>query len=495
MTATFGSALVRKEVRGLLPVWGACMGALGLLPALDLTWPVVVVYAIGTITLGARAIGEEYAWHMLPVTLSLPGSRRRLFLTKLGVLAAMLAVVVALAWYVFATSTWVRDRALLPVLAFAPLYGLLVAPWMTMICRDTLAGAVFTLALPPLLFLGGQIIGTVVYGFGAAAEIDALTWFVLWLGTAATCGAGACLGWRRFLHLEALDGRGADVRPPVWLRRSGSAEALPPNPSRPIRALVMKELRLQHMTFVVVVLLVGSWAALMLLNRARPEVPALGGLTTTFVLLVSLLIGSLASAEERQSGTLEWQMLLPVSAWRQWIVKVIVVFGLVLVFFALALAIARMDASSGPFHITDRGLPGLVTSALLFAGMGLYASSLSRSGVGAMALSVVLAFALERIVPMMGAMWWTVLHAVAIPRWPAVAHVAFLYPSTTSPVIQALLGGLIVLLSWFAFSNHRFADRGLSRVGRQVASLVAYLVAALLVYDVYFIAFQPRLFR
>ena len=43
-----------------------------------------------------------------------------------------------------------------------------------------------------------------------------------------------------------------------------------------------------------------------------------------------ILIGSLASAEERQLGTLEWQTLLPSPAWQQWAVKVGVTFGLAL---------------------------------------------------------------------------------------------------------------------------------------------------------------------
>ena len=38
--------------------------------------------------------------------------------------------------------------------------------------------------------------------------------------------------------------------------------------------------------------------------------------------MLALLIGSLASAEERQLGTLEWQGLLPMASWKQWAAKV-----------------------------------------------------------------------------------------------------------------------------------------------------------------------------
>ena len=52
-----------------------------------------------------------------------------------------------------------------------------------------------------------------------------------------------------------------------------------------------------------------------------------------------MLIGSSASAGERQMGTLEWQVLLPIAVWKQWAVKVGVVLGLAVV---LALGLPMM---------------------------------------------------------------------------------------------------------------------------------------------------------
>jgi hypothetical protein len=42
----------------------------------------------------------------------------------------------------------------------------------------------------------------------------------------------------------------------------------------------------------------------------------------------SIVIGSMASAEERQLGVSEWQLLLPMPARLQWIVKAAVTLGL-----------------------------------------------------------------------------------------------------------------------------------------------------------------------
>src|SRR4029077_18445085 len=51
-------------------------------------------------------------------------------------------------------------------------------------------------------------------------------------------------------------------------------------------------------------------------------------ISVLFGALMALLIGSLASAEERHIGTLEWQLLLPVAMWKQWVVKVGTILGL-----------------------------------------------------------------------------------------------------------------------------------------------------------------------
>jgi hypothetical protein len=53
-------------------------------------------------------------------------------------------------------------------------------------------------------------------------------------------------------------------------------------------------------------------------------------LTMLYTGILAMLIGSLASAEERHLGTLEWQMLVSMPGWQQWLVKVGVVLMMVL---------------------------------------------------------------------------------------------------------------------------------------------------------------------
>ena len=84
--------------------------------------------------------------------------------------------------------------------------------------------------------------------------------------------------------------------------------------------LVKKELRLQQLTFAVSGLYLIGWVSLMSFRPMAPELRV----TLLFILTIfhsgaiPLLAGSMASAEERQLGTLEWQVLLPMARWKQW---------------------------------------------------------------------------------------------------------------------------------------------------------------------------------
>ena len=117
--------------------------------------------------------------------------------------------------------------------------------------------------------------------------------------------------------------------------------------SSPVWTLFWKELHLQQLTFVVSILYVCGWAAILLTWHSAImtiDQPFLI-LTVVHGWMIALLAGSLASAEERHLGTLDWQVLLPMSAARQWLVKCGVVFGVVVV---LALALPALLAVIRP---------------------------------------------------------------------------------------------------------------------------------------------------
>ena len=75
-----------------------------------------------------------------------------------------------------------------------------------MICRSTLAGIVFTVAIPGLLSVGADVVGALLYGLENAAAIDRFRLLVFWRGMFVICAFGAVAGWRMFMRLEVIEG-------------------------------------------------------------------------------------------------------------------------------------------------------------------------------------------------------------------------------------------------------------------------------------------------
>ena len=77
---------VSKEIRALLPLWLGCIVAVwagGLPDGSGLFLRAgFVMYVLGSAALGALSVGHEYTNRTLPLLLSVPISRRRVFAIK-----------------------------------------------------------------------------------------------------------------------------------------------------------------------------------------------------------------------------------------------------------------------------------------------------------------------------------------------------------------------------------------------------------------------------
>ena len=169
-----------------------------------------------------------------------------------------------------------------------------------------------------------------------APELERFRIRFLLRGTLGVSAVAGVASWALFRRLEAADGGGPIVALPRWGRdrvatRAGAGARLDPA-RRPMWQLAKKELHLQQMTIFVGAVYIVWWVAMLLISRIAPA--AVGESAEAIAIgygpLLGLLAGSLASAEERQLGTLGWQVLLPVAMWKQWAVKAGVVFGLAL---------------------------------------------------------------------------------------------------------------------------------------------------------------------
>jgi hypothetical protein len=480
-----------KEVRALLPAWAASVCVVAASAVIDdsrLVGLAVLAYGLGSIALGAQAMGHEYSSRTLGVLLAQPFDRRRILLVKVVVLASMIATLTLLAWAVLMR----REEILRPdiwrststLLLAAPL-GLFVAPFLTMLCRGPLAGMVFTVAAPGLLLIFGDLIGLQRYGSGGGALIDEFKIKVLWWGTLAGSAIAALASWQMFMRLEAIDGRGADLSLPDWRHLGGHAEETQPETAVRVRhpawLLVNKELHLQQMTFVVASLYILSWIGVSLLRTSVPDFPELplAPLSLLYSVLLAGLIGSLASAEERQLGTIEWQMLLPMPAWQQWSIKVGTVLALVLVLgIGLPVGLWYLSPSAAEFRIPVRAWREMTVVLVWLTTSSLYVSSLCGSGVKAAVLNLPALFGTVMFVRAAIALAYEMPYPAIVPKIYVSSQTWATIMTSAALTLTIAIAALVLR---FAFGNHRSAERAPRRISRQVAWVGSTLAAGVLI--------------
>jgi hypothetical protein len=313
-------ALTLSEARALLPLWvwsvvAATVAALTTNNSLQAVG--LFGFLVATVGLNAQSVGHDYADQTLGLSLTLPVARQSLFLVKLGVVGAMVASLLAYGWLV--GLPWDIPPHARAIAAT----GLCLAPWMTMVCRNALAGTLFSLSLPATLAVVVLVVMGVAPGDAMEIELSLLaSWSPL---IAVVMAGGAALSWRRFMRLEAVEGRVAEIQLP-WTTRA----AAPAAAGHPLWQLAKKELRLQQLTFGLMAWYVATtWPSAVWFRATIGDGPwFIGG--AIFWLGLPVVVGSLAIAYERQLGTLSWQLQLPLPAWQQWSVKMGIVFGLAL---------------------------------------------------------------------------------------------------------------------------------------------------------------------
>jgi len=487
--------LVRKELRALGPTWLACAIAIvaaGGLNARAYDDAALLVCALGTISLGALSVGHEYTNRTLGTLLALPIARRQLYLVKLTILAAAVITLTVLAWWLLFDQPfpfYVQDfRRRIPWVA--GLLGLLVAPALTMLCRGPLAAVVFTAALPGVLGIMGVLGGVAWYGLADAVAVDRLRSVLFWSGLVVGWVAGAIWSWRLFMQLEAIDVRDAAVGLPDWLRQgTGVIAHSAPRQQPPFWALLKKELRLQQLSFIVIVIYAVVLATLTFRSRdgSAGTADAMVALSLAYLMLGGILIGSLASAEERHFGMIEPQILLPVRAWQQWVLKCAVVVALsLLLSFLTVEVLVSLEGLSRIQTVRGPGF-GLIGIVLMLTVLSLYVSSLSTSGVKAMATSLPVGLAAMMLSHL-------VMLTIASSRYRWVDHrlVAHqsssvqlvrtqivAYQHTLDNVLTGMVAGLALLLLVFGYVNHRSVERGFRRLTPQATTIGAYVVVCL----------------
>ena len=477
---------VTKEVRALALPWlacTACMLGIAISNSPRVFGPLAVIaYLVGTVALGALSIGHEYTGRTISLLLTLPARRERLLVTKLGVLIFMLLALWGIAeTFVFRGMPGPADGK--QMISLIPLVcGLFLAPWLTMVCRSAVAGAVFALTIPGILMVIGELVGVATYGHGPVMQTFWMTF--MWFTTLGFCAVGAVMSWQMFTHLEAIDGRGQDVRLPHWLIPGSSIGTAERGLTRrsPVWLLVSKELRIQQLPLVLTALYIVECVVVVWVARTLDAKYAylFSSLTILHAALLPVLIGSSASAGERQMDTLQSQLLVPMAASKQWAVKVAVVFGLTLglglVLPASLVVVTRMT-SAGAVPLMQ--LESVIIATLLLASGSLYVSSLCRSGLWALIMSMPVIVASALFFQL--SIDWLARPAYVLVRQldggTLTTRPFFYWPPRAMPYL--LIACSIAIALRFAFINHRSADRPAVRVWLQVIVMAAFVTVGI----------------
>ena len=466
--------LLWKEVRTLAPTFAAALAAV-LIGGPSDDYALVAIgllgFVFGVVSLGAQTFGQEFHHRTLGLLLAQPIPRLRIYLTKFGALSITIVALTIITLPLYgerlarAASGDTQPATLLMMAAC----GLFLAPCLAILCRSTLAAFVFTIAIPGLLAISGDLLGTWIYGLPNAAAIDAFKADVFWRAMLAICGLATIASWWLFGRLEVIEGH-REIALPDFLTFRPRTDV---RSRRVIRSLVSKELRLQQITYVVALLYAATMVVLPWLNNLTIENlgDARRGVTMLHAGLVALLIGSLSSAQERHLGMLEWQAVQPVSAWKQWTVKVAVAWALaILMGVALPALLGFWDTSPRSREVPPSWMAMFV---ITLTTASLYLSTLCRNSMSAFVLSIpVMSIASALATTFQSLLASLIAHAYALPRYR-------LRPVDVSGpdlwVVVVLIAGLL----WFGFVNHRTADRSVRRIALQTLALAGSFVAGL----------------
>ena len=114
---------------------------------------------------------------------------------------------------------------------------------------------------------------------------------------------------------------------------------------------------------------------------------------------------------------------------------------------------------------------------MILASASLYVSSLCASGVRALVLAVPTFVALWLFVVAAAGTLGRLLFRLAYPA----GQRPFGKPVDVSLALVAIGGGLVALLLWFAFHNHRWTDHSAARTVKQALGITGYITLGVMV--------------
>lgn len=508
------SALVRKEVRSLVPPWLLAMllatvpvwlvwpGGTSLLAA-DLGYRVYAPFALGILLLSLTPFGQELNWGTFSVLLSQPVPRARIWRTKTLLLAGALLLVFAaflisnrlrvdLAIQGAQNTEWRSlldrpggDSQLVSMIAYvrhelllgsilvgglAALAGFAGGLWTPLLFRQVSAAFWFTLLVPMGLgLITGQLLGD----------------FSNPVGRTVTCAVIALYSiggyvWARNFFREVQDTQwtGGVLSIPK-LRAPGANARFGFRGRRRLRTLLAKELQAQYVNLLLAGGLLLIHLVVLVLRALNSNYLAVHRSVSMVLeafpvlwLALPLLVGTVAIAEERKLGTFQTASCLPFSRRLQFAVKLGLALVLGVLFGALIpFGVERLGGLLGvsptslAFGITSFGSAALAQNVFVACGislLALYGSSLTNNTLQALGSGI--------LACMIGA-----LLVVVTTRPPSVGGIFLWGPWLLVLVLVPILAVCILALS---YSNYRQLHPGAKAWLRNVVVLLVSLLVA-----------------
>jgi ABC-type transport system involved in multi-copper enzyme maturation permease subunit len=421
------NALVKKEIRLLLPSWLAVLSLVILLPWFwkdsDATfaWMPPLIF-FGMILVGMDSFGREFSLGTFQSLLSQPITRRQIWRIKITVLFFAAALIFAA---YFASFELLFHQALkIPVWTFNPelirsdirsdfhhaMFGSVVATlialggglWTVLLFRQIAAAFWITFLVPAGLAM------TIVFFLPAKlADNDHIVIPLLYSVAGLYIVWGFWLAHRLFHRAQDVAWTGGIISFSTWRYfEAGSKSSISLRRRKPITALLKKEFQLQSISLFCACALFVLHIAIILMRKIHGnfERNSLFSTASEFFwalwLIMPVVIGSMAVAEERKLGVAEGQLCLPVSRHVQFTVKLLltiflgVLLGGVMPLFVEFCA-AHLGAPNSLFELKfkDSGnLPQILVAVLFLPGLILasfFASTLARNFLQALGFAIV----------------------------------------------------------------------------------------------------------
>jgi ABC-type transport system involved in multi-copper enzyme maturation permease subunit len=414
------NTLIKKEIRLLLPAWVAAM-VLAVVPTF-IVWGVLgfdstqlgpepaasasfvatfmpFIFALGVLLLGISSFGQELNSGCFGALLSQPAERRRIWSVKVITLAIafvsvlLTAIIIILCvfaiWSGEAFHAYQRhnlesfESEALEFLTLSALVTFSGGLWTTLLFRQTAGAFWFTLLSPLAIIMG---LSTILPDWVPVDEqvnhciVAALVLYSI---------AGFFLAWRLFMRAQDVQWASGEVSLPWRGKMSGVRIISLSSRTRSwLPTLILKEIQLHQASLVIAVVLLVLHLACIVTHRIHrhfgPDPEFILETFWTLWLLMPLLIGATAIAEERRTGTIESQLCAPVSRRAQFFIKFSVALVLSLILGAATpLVIQGIHAPNEMIHLVK------IAAGIFF--IAFYASSLARTTLQAMGLTVVVA--------------------------------------------------------------------------------------------------------